>query len=652
MDQFKRQKTESCKNSRLIADFEKIRERCVGNLWNSPQNEKYVCKAISELKSDGDTLYFCDVNYECTSASAWNNAQHLVKLSNLINAYGKERLKNDEQARKTVISILDYWLKNDFFCKVNWWYNEIEVPRYIAGIGLRLKEWLSEKQINKMDEIIGRGTLKGSEKAATYTGANLTDMMYATVLHGIFIEDCELILKAALRVANEIKVSKGNGEGIQCDGSYFQHGNLLCCAGSYGTVFVEGIGFFVTTLYGTEFSLPEEKIRIFIDNILDGQRYFHRGFGTAYFSIGRSAVYADGAWRLQLWADKLSKLDGVYRQKELQAYVKTFSDFSLLPNVLKYFPCSYTLTAFSPEYFMGVRGAHENIVLTEVINRQNILGYNLSYGSNTCYMYYGDEYGAIGAVMDFCMFPGTTAYAENDSELLSRYDSDYNITWGKETYKGTHCAGKTDEKTGIGVLYTELKNDGIGSMQTFVIYDGFTVVLGSGLNCSKEENTKEIRTVLDQCKFSSASLGNEQLTLNSGEITVPSSLRVSNGAFAYYNLSDGVLKAVAETKQGSYSRTDSAKPEVTQSADVFSLYISHGTEIKNSSYAYGVFANGKGNAPLFAENLPVSEIINTKEVQGVLFENGHYALAFHKAASVTFKNGITVNYNKPGIVIN
>ena len=549
------------------------------------------------------------------------------------------------------MDILDHWLENDFFCSVNWWYNEIQTPLYMARIGLCLLPWLTPKQKNKMDEIIGRGTLKGSAKATTYTGANLTDMMHSTVLHGIFTDDPALVLRAVQRVAEELRVANGDSEGMQSDGSYFQHGKFLSCAGSYGTVFVDGILAFVTQLYGTMFSLPEEKIRFFIDNLLDGQRYFHRGLGTTYFSIGRSVVYADGAARLLSAAQALSALDGIYRQKDLKVYAESFSDFSKLPRIQKFFPYSYVLISSAPEYFMGVRGAHESVVLTEVINRQNLLGYNMSYGSNTCYMFTGDEYKSIGAVLDFCMFPGITTYREDDASLLERYEREYNITWGKETYAGAHCDGKTDVKTGLAALYMELKNDGITGNQAFILYNGIMIVLGSGLRCSKTENTLEIRTSLDQCKLDSASVGDCDLVLNAGAAAVADGTRVRNGAFAYYNLGNGALTAVAETRQGSYSRTDSAKPEQLQRADVFSLYISHGTSLRAASYAYAVVADAEHRAPPQAGELPIRQIINSEKVQGVLFSDGHSVLVFHEGGSAILENGLTVCADKADIVI-
>ncbi len=637
-------------NEKFLSDFELLKTKYTDSQWNGSPNEETVKSLTSNLKEWQGTYCYSDIDYNSTSKSAWDNVNHLIRLSSLVNAYGKERLKTDTSARETVMKLLDHWLIRDYSAS-NWWYNEIQTPRYLAFISLRIKEYLSESQIKRIDKIIGRGTLDGSSKATTYTGANLTDMMATTILHGIFIDDYELVMAAVERVAEEIVISDGKAEGMQSDGSYFQHGNLLSAAGSYGSVFVQGMQSFITMLHGTKFALPEAKIKLFIDHILDGQSYFHRSHGTAYFSIGRSVVYANGSGQLLSAATAFSELEGFYRQNDLVNYVESFSDFSKSVTRSKFFPLAYTLVSQSPNAFIGVRGAHENIVLTEVVNTQNTLGYNMSYGSNTCYMYYGDEYQAIGAVLDFSMFPGITTYREDDKTLLARYNSSYNKTWGKKTYKGSHCSGLTNDELGLGALYMELKNDGITGKLTYITYNDTLYALGAGLNCSKSSNTSEIRTSLNQCKSDNPTVAGAAVEKNKEAMTVSGKDAITNGAFAYYNLGDGMLTLESKTMQGSYSRTDSAGSTAVQSADVFSIYISHGTKLENVSYAYAVKANPKNDAPKSTDEIGIKEIINTADIQGIVFEDGHYAIVFHKAGSVTLKNGESVKADKAAIII-
>ena len=642
--------TDTRSDEAVRGDFDKVYSLVYRSLWKAPNADD--AKKYEELLVKQEVGYkFSSVDYASISASAWNTVNHLLYLKNLITAYGEERLKTDTNARETAIAVLDHWLDEDYTCSVNWWYNEIQTPRYMADIGLMLAPYLTDKQIEKMDEIIGRGTLRGSSKATTYTGANLSDMMATTIRHGLFVGDYGTIFAASERMAEEIVIAPKNKEGIQSDGSYFQHGNLLCSAGSYGTVFVKGIETFIVQLYGTCFSLPQDKIELFIDHLLDDQSMFHRLYGTAYFSIGRSAVYANGASQLMGTARTLSRIEGIYRREDLLRYTESFSDTSKIAPALKFFPLSYSLVSKNADYYMAVRGAHKGFILTEVVNKQNLLGYNLSYGANTCYMYYGDEYQAIGAVLDFSMLPGITTYHEDDDALLARFNKDYGKTWGKSTYTGTHCDGMTDSDLGIGALYMELINDGLDGKLSFITYKGMTVALGAGIDTSKGSNTTEIRTSVDQCKYNNASIGGSALPLNGGSVSVMGNAAIYNGAFAYYNLGEGVLCAEAKTMTGSYSRTDSAKSYYEQSADVFSLYYSHGTSPRNASYAYAVYANGDGKAPASADGLPILKITNTEAIQAVEFTDGHYVIIFHTAGTHTLSSGESVSSDKEGIII-
>ena len=634
----------------LLQDLAALYDRYYALQWGTPK-EATAKKLEEKIVQKDDGIYFSDVNYNSNRTASWETETHLTNLKNLISAYGEEKIKNDPEARETVIALLDLWLTKDYTCTVNWYPNEIATPRNLASIGIMLKPYLTDAQIEKMDEIIGRGTLRGSSKVDTYTGANLLDTMSNTVMHALFIGDPDLALAGVARIADEVRIAKSGEEGMQEDGSYFQHGNLLCAAGSYGSVFVNRVSEIIANLHGTIFAFPEENTKIFIDHLLDGQCYFHRALGTTYFSIGRSAVYANGANQILTSLKRLAKLDGIYRKGEIEKQIASYTDHSQALTGLKYFPLSYTLISTCPDYHIGVRGAHKNIILTEVVSDQNQLGYNLSYGSNTSYMYYGDEYQAIGAVMDLSMFPGTTAYHETKEQLQKRYDTGYKKTWGKTTYAGVYCNGATDGEKGLGALYMDLRNDGLYGKLSFITYDGGMIALGANIRCAKGANQTEIRTVIDQCKLNAAAVGGTPLNVNSGSTAVQSGTVVTNGAFAYYALDGSTLTANAVSLTDSYRRNDPAGSNQLQTADVFQLYISHGEKPKNASYAYAVTAVPDGNAPQNASDLPIVAITNTEALQAVEFKNGSAVIIFHAPGSYTLASGETVTAKQGEIVI-
>jgi len=631
----------------FAADLASLKTKRIEKAWGKP-SEDTAKQLEATIVRDGDVAYFSNIDYESQRLASWPSASHLTTLKSLISAYGEERIKNDADARANVFALLDYWLKNDPKCEGNWYVPAISVPTSLGYITLMLRPMMSEEQFTKADELIGRGTIRGNSEAVTYTGANLLDMMENTIVHAMLVDDPSLALEASARIASEIKVVKKSADGIQPDGSFFQHNGVLCTAGSYGSVFAGGVADMIKLLNGTAFALPESKVRLFVDHILDGQRYFSRMNGTTYFSISRTAVYAKGANEMRKAASTLSDVEGLYRADEIKSYLESFNDVSKVAKSVKYFGSAYALVNTAPEYFMAVRGAHKDVALTEVVSGQNVLGYNLSYGTTACYMYYGDEYQDIGAVMDLAMFPGTTAYHENEEKLLSRYNSDYNKTWGKKTYTGKSCGGLADEEKGVGAIYMDIINDGITGKLTYITYEGGIIALCAGLNCASSPT--EIRTTLDQCKYNGAKANGAPLGAGaSAQISDGSA--VTNGAFAYYGLDGSTLTAEVNTLTNSYSRNDPAGSTELVTRDVFSLYISHGNKISDGSYAYAVVANSKGDAPANAEKLGIAKITNTEDLQAVEFENGTCVIVFRKAGSYTTQKGETINADKASVVI-
>jgi len=645
-------------NDNLKADLEILREKYVGSLWGSPNEAKAETLEALLVESEKGR-YFSNIDYEDQNRAKWDTLNHLANLKDLISYYGQERLETDEKARSIVLSLLDYWLAHDFQNPNNY-VQIISVPSNLIYCANMIRPYLSEAQIDKINTIVGRGTLRGtSEPAVNYgvvqyaenqTGANLLDCMEITIYHALLLDDVDLALAAVARTTQEVKIMARGAEGMQADGAFFQHGALLCSGGHYGAVYSNKVTVFICNTYGTGFSLPETNINIFIDHLLDGERYFHRVNGANYFSIGRSAATGAGGSDFKTITDMLIKLEGLYRIEELVEYRESFDDKAKFLDSLKYFPSAYSMVNSSPEGYIALRGAHSGFILTEVVNDQNILGYNLSYGANTCYLHYGDEYGYIGGVMDYSMYPGTTTYLESDEQLYARYTSDYKKTWGRETYIGDHCDGLVDEEKKIGALYMELINDGITGKLSFITYDNVLIALGAGLNLSKETSS-EIRTTVDQTKFNNAMIGAVPLTVGSGAVTVDKNDVVHNGAFAYYNLGNTVFTAEAKSMTGCIARTYTSGSNVPVTRDVLQLYISHGNDLDNDSYAYAVAANAEGNAPKSVSELKISKITNTPDIQAVEFEDGTAVIIFHKAGEFVLSGGEKVVSDNADIVI-
>lgn len=626
-------------NADILADFEVVSRRERESLWMSSPDDAEVARLLSLAVVGDEGTYFSNVDYADQNVANWGPAKHLSQLQSLLVYCGEERLKTDEQARNTALSLLEYWLSKDYTSK-NWWHNQLNNPRTLAAIALMLDPYLSDSQRNWVDGFIGRGSLRDNAAVLREAGANLTDQMAITVSHAVFSNDPDLLYLAMYRLVQEIRIVEYGEEGMQADGSFFQHGTLLHSAHGYGLAFIKSVGNTLVKLHGTCFAFPDEKVRLFVDHILDGERYFHRQNGAAYFSTGRFATTTAETKTLQPAIAALASCEGLYRSEDLRAYAASFDDLNKNMDSIRYFSQAYALINTAPDGYFAVRGAHEGTVLTEAINGQNQRGYNLSYGANTCYLYNGDEYLRIGAVMDYAMFPGTTAYHESDAVLFNRYKESYGKTWGGLAYHGTHCGGAVDEANGLGALYMQLENDGITGKLAFIHYNGGTVVLGADLTCDKENNTTEIRTTVNQCVADGAKVGD--VVLSKGKtVTVAEGTAVYNGAFAYYSL-DGSLIASVDTKSGTTLRNNGGGDNVVQTEDVFSLYYTHGTALQNGTYAYAVTTG---------EKPPIQTLTNTETVQAVEFTDGHAVVIFHTAGSHTLSSGEVVSSDTPTVVI-
>ena len=139
-----------------MTDLEKIKLKYTDCLFIS---QKAPCD-ILPIKAEG-SLKFADVDYEDKTLSEWKTPEHLRRACKIAASGGKEKLKNDKEFRDTVLSLFDFWLKNDF-TNPNWWHNQIGVPRLVSYLCLFLRDYLSDEQKEMCEKILLRGSLGGN----------------------------------------------------------------------------------------------------------------------------------------------------------------------------------------------------------------------------------------------------------------------------------------------------------------------------------------------------------------------------------------------------------------------------------------------------------------------------------------------------------
>ena len=544
------------------------------------------------LVRENGYVFFSDIDYAGQSPAIWDALDHLRRMQSKLMKHGEASFA-DEALMDDMRGALRYWLDHDFR-NPNWWFNQIGMVSNLAAVVIVLLDHLPQDLIDRSAELIRRGSIAGAPAILDWTGANLSWGIRNTVYHALIIGDEALLRCAVDRLCREIHIpDHPHDEGIKPDMSFYQHGQILYSCG-YGRSFTYETAHLISMLSDTPFAIPAEKIALFEDFVLDGQRYMMRGCAVDYQTVGRE-IARPGALSSSAFAqaaDYLLHTAECRRKDELAAYRTSLLGGEDTFRAVKYFPNSYFLVHKTPDFHISVKGYHTIYKGTEWGLAENRLGYNLNYGGVMTIMATGEEYPELNPLTDYAKIPGTTTPAWNDAVLWERSVGD----WKSEAGTNDDCGGTAED--GYGVLYMRVEHDGIAGDKAYFAYPGGMVCLGCGLS-----GPEPLYTTVDQA-FCPGEPFDARPVLR-GESTV-------NGGMRYHNLCDAPMTAEAKTVRGAWSRNSPAQSQDEVTGCVFLCYIDHTV---HDSYAYAITAqNGTAD--------DIVSVVNTHAEQRVTFADG------------------------------
>lgn len=550
--------------------------------------EKHKGALVPEMSADDfieledGTVKYNDIDYSSTDKARWEPYTHLARLERLL-------LSGEESVKPLCLKLLGFWLNNDFICP-NWWYNEIGIPMILADVTVILVDSIDKSVRDALLSRIARGIVTPETdltKRGVYTGANLLWLSSNTMLYALLTEDEELLRFITALAANETVEAK---EGLQSDDTFFQHGPRLYSAG-YGRSFVTSIVPMMHVLDSTEFAFPEYALDNLARHVLDGLRYMmHRGYYD-YVAVGREYVRhnALSARGLLRSAKILLSLDGFKRKDELATLIKSIENAEPAFEGVRYFPVSALLTMSLGGVYFSYKGVTPEIYDAEIINDENRLGYNLSYGTHTTVMQSGKEYENIAPIWDYSKIPGTTAPYMTDSELLAV--PDFSKRAIKTSDYGGWCEGN------IGAIYMTTIHEGISvTVSAFATPYGL-VVLGNSIN---DEAERELTTTVEQCHalFTVSEDGGE----------------IFNGSVKYRSLDEKAPLVYSVGKSvGNWNRNRPSEPDRAAEGKVLTVTVK--AEKNYNKYAYVI-------APASANLDGLSVLKNEKLEQKIILPDG------------------------------
>lgn len=600
----------------------------------------------AEVNADGS---LSGIDYADRSQSVWAPQAHLDKLNQLVLSYVKDGHANYGKADvyAAIEKMLNFWYDKDPR-STNWYMQQISCPQRMGLILIlmrrgtnQLPATLEAKLIARMEAIGGAPDQSGSQG----TGANKIDIATHWVYRGCLTKNEAVLAKGASQAFLPIEIT--TGEGLQPDYSWQQHGPQLYIGG-YGDVVIKAVAALALYLKDTKYALPDNKMDIMANFVLNTYMTVIRGSYMLYNVQGRSlsrsgALNQSGfGTTLTLLAelDPANSEDYDAARKQLQGtYSRTLHTH--------FWRSDYTVHQ-SPLYTFDVRMASTTTYRNENGNSENLKGYFLADGA-TSITRTGGEYASVIPVWDWARLPGVTAPALTTIPLPAAWG-----TYGVSTFAG----GVSDNARGVTAYAYSNSQYGINTKakKSWFFFDNEVVCLGADITST---NAATLATTINQCRLLNSvdlvnSNGEADLSLPEGDHTYSGGLRwVLHDKVAYY-IPDSTASLVLTNKiqRGSWYDINTTQSNTAVSQRVFSLHFDHGKQPTKARYAY-VVVPGVPDADS-AMRYPIgnlSILSNTDTVQAVMHApQGLLGLVFYEAA--TFAHGdISVTVDKPCIVM-
>ncbi len=257
----------------LLAKIPVEREVSDQNIVELYQRFSVTTEEIELLVSTlGPNGAWPDIDYQYKKRSGWEPKKHTERILKLARYYYESRVFYPERLTdsllRTIHCSLAFWFHRDFSC-LNWWYNQIGVPKTLGTAFLLLEDELSADE--KMYAI---REMKYSRFGMT--GQNKVWLAGNVLIRGLLEEDYALVEAARDTIVSEIVL--GKPEGIKSDWSFHQHGPQQQM-GNYGLSFLSNMCMYVELFAKTPLAFSSGQQNDLFSFFKEGYQWFiWRGF--------------------------------------------------------------------------------------------------------------------------------------------------------------------------------------------------------------------------------------------------------------------------------------------------------------------------------------------------------------------------------------
>lgn len=628
--------------------FELISSRIRGEIHagvNLPGIEKSVTKEINFYSWDGS---FSDVDYDAKNLTGWPPLKHIDRLYNFVLAYTTPDNKyyKDQNIYEIIEKGLSFWYNRNPEC-INWWYNQIAEPQRIGILLLQMQTGEKQLPSELVAKTLERMRTDGGNPMKQ-TGPNKTDIALHWLYRACLTKDAEL-LKLTMEQAFE-PLHYTTGEGIQYDNSYFQHGKQLYIIG-YGDELLKGVTKFAMYVTGTEFQLDKKRLEIFDKFVRESYLKVIRGQYCHFNVMGRGMSRANTTKKentiqyCKNMAVLLPERANEYNEAAARLSGLKPAGYYVKPGSIIYFEGDYALH-MRPGFSFGVRTVSSRTLRNEHGNGENLDTYFISDGS-THITVSGNEYYNIFPVWNWSRIPGVTS---PDMDTVPKNANDWQ-TPGTSTFTG----GVSD---GLYSAYTYVYEDNYAGVNTsakksWFFFDDEIVCLGSDINST---STSSINTTINQCLLQSdmiVSEGGKEKKLANKKYSFDKNLNwILQGGIGYVFPEGGNINISGIEQKGSWKRINMGGRDAMEKKNVFTLWIGHGLQPKQATYAYIVVPDKHTAQEMNKYDLAnIKILVNDDMVQAVQNKKlDMWQMVFFKPGTFTYQD-TTVIVDTPCAII-
>jgi len=356
-----------------------------------------------------------DIDYAGSGPRDWLRSIHAGRLARLARVYTRKghRLAGDPAVLEAICRGVDHWLLHRYQFE-NWWYNSIGIPRDMAVVAMLMDTHLGSERREGVLSILDQSGVptRTAEGICFWPGyvkmaANLVWTAWNVLYRACLRKDAMLLGECVSIIWDEIAV--GNSEGIQPDGTFYQH-DARVQNFHYGLQYFRNVCELAWIVRDTPWALPEATRKTVSLYLLECTRWMCRGDMTVPGSMDRAVSNPDYLRVPDLFYRQLTLWREIAPEdtEQVDDLIACRTDGRAVVQGFLHFPWGDFTAYHRPHFSLFLKTVSTRTELSESLLSENLRGVPYLNCGDHYLLQHGDEYFNMPPVWEWSQLPGLT----------------------------------------------------------------------------------------------------------------------------------------------------------------------------------------------------------------------------------------------------